>query len=200
MFDILKSLAWDLSSAGQRYLHLEALIRNAPGGFGIALRRALLGRYFARAGSGLNIFPGARIIGVHKLAVGDRCYIGYDNVIQASGGVELGDDVVLGPGVKIWSVNHVFARDDVHIMDQGYELKPVAIGRGVWIAGDCFIMPGARIGDHAVVSAGSVVGAKDVEPYAIVAGNPARRIGSRRDRFAGELPSGGPPPDGFPGS
>ena len=200
MFHVLKSLVSDLRSPGQRYAHLEALVRNAPGGFGVALRRALLGRFFARAGSGLNIFPGARIIGVHRLAVGDRCYIGYDNVIQATGGVEIGDDVVLGPSVKIWSVNHVFARDDVHIMDQGYEFKRVVIGRGVWIAGDCFIMPGARIGDHAIVSAGSVVGAKDVEPYAIVAGNPARRIGSRRDRVGGDLSSGGLLGGRFPGS
>jgi maltose O-acetyltransferase len=182
-----------------RHSYVEGLLRNIPGEFGVALRRALLRRFFARAGTGLNIFPGARIIGVQRLAVGDRCYIGYNNVIQASGGVEMGDDVVLGPSVKIWSVNHVFARDDVHIMDQGYEFKSVVIGRGVWIAGDCFIMPGARIGDHAVVSAGSVVGAKDVEPYSIVAGNPARRVGSRRDRIPpGELPAGVSPAFGVP--
>lgn len=184
-----------------RYAYVEGLLRNVPGDFGVALRRAVLRRYFKRAGSGLTVFPGARITGVHNLAVGNRCYIGYDNVIQATGGVELGDNVVLGPAVKIWSVNHVFARDDVHIMDQGYDFKPVVIGRGVWIGGDCFIMPGARIGDHAVVAAGSVVGAKDIEPYAIVAGNPARKVGSRRERTVGESPPAGTLPGaGMPGS
>jgi maltose O-acetyltransferase len=198
MSGILKSLRWDLQSPIVRYTYLETLVRNVPGDFGVALRRAALRRFFRHAGNGLTIYPGARIIGVHVLSVGERCYIGYNNIIQATGGVEMGDDVVLGPSVKVWSVNHVFTRDDTHIMDQGYEFKPVVIGRGAWIGGDCFIMPGARIGEHAVVSAGSVVGAKDIEPYAIVAGNPARKIGSRRERPVAELATGSLRGDSMP--
>jgi len=54
----------------------------------------------------------------------------------------------------------------------------------VWIGANCFVMPGARIGAHSIVAAGSVVAGKDVEPYSILAGNPARKVGSRLERAA----------------
>lgn len=179
---LLRALRRDLTIPEARLQVIQAILRGIPGETGVVLRRRLLRRRLARAGEGLVIYDGARIYGMQHLRVGHRCRIGVDNIIQANGGVTLGDDVILGPGVKIWSVNHVFARVDVAIWDQGYDQKPVTIGNGVWIGADCFIMPGATIGDHVVIAAGSVVGAKDVEPYAILAGNPARKIGTRLDR------------------
>ncbi len=184
MASLFSALRSDLASRDVRYYVLEWLVRNVPGTFGTELRRRVLGRRFARAGRDLKIRPGTRLIGVHGLAVGDHCTIGLENVIQASGGVEIGDNVMLGPGVKIWSLNHVFARTDQPIHEQGYEFKKVVIGNGVWIGAECFITPGAHIGDGVIISAGSVVGGKDIEPYAIVAGNPARKIGVRAERAA----------------
>src|SRR5207253_1636021 len=108
-----------------------------------------------------------------------NCWIGVDNVIQANGGVDIGDNVLLGPGVKIWSVNHVYSDPHRTIVDQGFDQKRVVIGSNVWIGANVFIMPGARISDGVVISAGSVVGSKLIEPYAVVAGNPARKIGTR---------------------
>lgn len=175
----LSAIRWDLETAGGRYLIVQEMVRNLPGEVGFEVRRRLLGRYFARAGPGLRLFPGIRLFGVHELAVGANCWIGIDNTIQANGGVEMGDNVLLGPGVKIWSVNHVYADTKRPIIEQGYEHKRVVIGSNVWIGANAFIMGGAHIGDGVVVSAGSVVGSKDVEPYAIIAGNPARKIGSR---------------------
>jgi acetyltransferase-like isoleucine patch superfamily enzyme len=181
---LLSDLWRDLGTREGRYFLVEWVFRDAPGRFGSALRVLVLRRFFQRAGRGLRLPPGIRLIGVHHLSVGDNCTIGLENVIQATGGVEMGDNVLLGPGVKIWSVNHIFARTDLPIVEQGYEHKKVVIGNGVWIGAQSFIMPGAKIGDGVVVSAGSVVGGKDIEPYAIVAGNPARKIGSRMDRAA----------------
>ena len=179
---LFRALRRDYGNAGSRIQLVQALLRNIPGETGILLRRGYLRRHLAAVGDGLVIYEGARIYGPQGLRVGHRCRIGIDNIIQANGGVTLGDDVILGPGVKIWSVNHVFARLDQAIWDQGYEQKPVTIGNGVWIGADCFVMPGATIGDHVVVAAGSVVGGKDVEPYSILAGNPARKIGTRLER------------------
>jgi maltose O-acetyltransferase len=181
---MLRALVDDMLSPGGRYAWLEAMVRNIPGEFGMAVRGWLLPRHFKSAGSGTAIHPGARILGPSKLTVGRNCHIGVDNVLQANGEIELGDEVILGPDVKVWSVNHVFKSLDVRIWDQGYEHKKVVIGTGVWIGADCFIMPGAHIGAHAIISAGSVVGGKDVEPYAIMAGNPARKIGTRQERLA----------------
>jgi maltose O-acetyltransferase len=176
------ALKWDLLTDGGRYLVLQDLLRNWPGELGYLARGRLLGRHFKSAGRGLRIFPGVRILGVQHLSVGVNCWIGYDNYIQANGGVKLGDHVLLGPGVKIWSVNHVFEDPHRPIVEQGYEHKAVVIGDNVWLGADTFVMPGARIGDGVVVAAGSVVGGKDIEPYTILAGNPARKIGSRDSR------------------
>lgn len=182
MWSLLTALRRDLASREVRYYVLEWLVRSVPGEFGTTLRVLALRRFFERAGRGLRIRPGVRLVGVRHLSVGDNCTIGLENVIQASGGVELGDNVLLGPGVKIWSLSHNFSRTDQPIIEQGYELKKVVVGNGAWIGAQCFIMPGAQIGDGVVVSAGSVVGGKAIEPYAIVAGNPARKIGTRADR------------------
>lgn len=180
--NIVQAFLVDFTKSNGWSAWLEALVRNVPGELGFVLRRWVMGRRFASAGEGLAIYPGARIQGPHLLSVGRNCRIGLDNVLQANGGLEMGDDVILGPGVKIWSVNHAFARRDVSIWDQGYEHKKVVIGSGVWIGANAFVMPGANIGAHVIVSAGSVVSGKDVEPYSILAGNPARRIGSRLER------------------
>lgn len=182
MISLLRALIHDLRSADGWYDWIEALVRGTPGRFGIVLRRIVMGRRFGRSGPGLIIYPNVRIFGPAKLSVGRNCRISYDCIIQANGGIELGDEVIFGPGVKLWSVNHVIDRLDTPIFDQGYDHKPVVIGNGVWLGANCFIMPGARIGDHVVISAGSVVAGKDVEPSSILAGNPARKVGSRRER------------------
>ena len=158
------------------------IARALPWKIGFVLREHSVRRHAARCGVDLEVHPGVRIFGAGKLSIGDRCHLGIDDIIQAHGGVTLGDDVILAPDVKIWSVNHVFARLDIPIWDQGYEHKAVTIGNGVWIGSSSFIMPGATIGDHVVISAGSVVSGKDIPPYAILAGNPARIIGTRHER------------------
>lgn len=182
---LMAALHWDWSTPAGRYLVLQELVRDIPGEFGFEIRRCVMGRHFHRAGPGLRIFPGTRVFGVEKLSVGANCWIGIDNTIQANGGVEMGDDVLLGPGVKIWSVNHIYEDPHRPIIEQGYDHKPVVIGSNVWIGANAFVMPGARISDGVVVSAGSVVGGKTVEPYAVLAGIPARKIGTRLPAGAG---------------
>lgn len=190
---LLQAARFDLGERYGRFLILQELVRDIPGELGFELRRLVLSRYFKQVGAGLRVFPGARLYGVESLAVGVHCWIGMDNTIQASGGVEMGDHVLLGPGVKIWSVNHVYTDPERPIIEQGYDHKPVRIGSNVWIGADSFIMPGAHIGDGVIISAGSVVPGKDVEPYALLAGNPARKIGSRRPAVTGEAAPGPTP-------
>lgn len=187
MSRFLRAMWHDVRTRDGRYAWLQGVLRNLPGETGFALRRRFIGRYFRAAGDGLVIYPGTLIFGAEKLTVGNRCRIGFDNMIQANGEIVMGDDVLLGPGVKIWSVNHAFHKLDVPIWDQGYDYKKVVIGNGVWIGANTFVMPGANIGDHCVVSAGSVVAGKDIEPYAILAGNPARKIGARQERAVAAL-------------
>lgn len=181
---LYRDIRYSIANYGTPYWRLVFYewVRNFHGSFGEGIRVWAMRPRLKQAGEGLVIYPGARIFSPAKLAIGNNCRIGVDNLIQAAGGVTLGNNVLLGPGVKIWSVNHVSTRIDTPIWDQGYDHKAVTIGDGVWIGADSFVMPGANIGAHTVVAAGSVIAGKSVEPYSILAGNPARKIGSRLER------------------
>ena len=76
------------------------------------------------------------------------------------------------------TLNHNFDKMNVLIKNQGVTTKPIKVKNDVWIGSDVIILPGVTIGDGSVIGAGSVV-TKDVEPYSIVVGNPARAIKKR---------------------
>ena len=100
--------------------------------------------------------------------------------VDASGGlIRIGKQVAIGPGTVLRAANHCFDSLEKAIMLQGHLYGEIVIEDDVWIAANCTITPGTRIGHGAVVGAGAVV-TRDVEPYAIVGGVPARVIGSRR--------------------
>ena len=101
------------------------------------------------------------------------------------GEIEIGNHVMFGPGVHIHGGNHIFDRVGQY-MDQvvkdGSDGK-IIIDDDVWIGANAIILKGVRVGEGSIVGAGAVV-TKDVAPYTIVAGNPAKKI---RDRFSPEL-------------
>lgn len=115
--------------------------------------------------------------GVH---VGERAAVGAYNFIHGGGGVEIGADVLLGPGVQIFSENHNFTRRDIPIIEQGESPARVQVGSGAWVGAGAIILAGVVIGEGAIVAAGSVV-TESVAPFTIVAGSPARLIKSRPD-------------------
>jgi acetyltransferase-like isoleucine patch superfamily enzyme len=119
----------------------------------------------------------SRDIGV-GLIVGDNSSIGPQSYIGCSGGIVIGKDVMLGPGVRLFSENHVLSDSESTIKAQGVVWSPITIEDGCWIASGVTITAGVRVGAGAVVGAGSVV-THDVAPGTIVAGSPARPIGVR---------------------
>ena len=80
--------------------------------------------------------------------------------------------------VVFHTLNHNYYKKDVLINQQGVNLKPIKIGNDVWIGAKAIILPGVTIGDGCVIAAGSVV-TKCIEPYSIVAGNPAIMVRRR---------------------
>lgn len=150
-----------------------------PGRIGRGLRSAFLGCFVKEVGCN-NVFQSLLWITTPKsVTIGSNCNFARGVYIAGGGGVTVGNWVGLGPDVKIWSVNHRFTDPDTPWMQQGWDLKPVVIEDDVWIGAAAFVMPGVTIGKGAIVSACAVVG-KSVPPYAIVAGNPGRVIGWRK--------------------
>lgn len=179
MQQLIRLLYWDLKSEYRRFNYMNLFLRYVPGDFGIELRRLVLPKYFKSCGADLRCHDGVRFRNIDKISAGDKFHIGTECFLQGAGGIAVGNDVLLGPGVKIWSANHNYKDPNVPIHLQGYENKEVKIGDDVWIGANAFIMPGAVIGSGSIVSAGSVVGGKVVIENSILAGNPARKIGSR---------------------
>ncbi len=177
--DLAKRFCWDLMDRNERKYYLYFLISQIPGAFGDMLRGRYLSSRVRHAGKNFRVQSGTRFRSMENLVVGDNVIIGYDNFIQALGGVTIGDNVLTAPGVKIWSINHNFRDRDSLIIHQGQTAGAVTIGNDVWIAANAFISPGVSLPDGSVVSSGAVVGVKEYKPYSILAGNPARVIGFR---------------------
>jgi len=110
-----------------------------------------------------------------NISVGARFYANVNCVFLDCARIEIGDQVLLGPGVHLYTATHPL---DSRARRRGLELaKPISIGDDVWLGGGAIVLPGVTIGARAVVSAGSVV-TRDVPPDQTVAGNPARPIGA----------------------
>lgn len=118
------------------------------------------------------IEPFTKLKGDPLITCGKNFYINAH--CHVLGEVKFGDNVLIGPKVIIWGRDHGIKKDQL-INRQEYTRSPIVIGNDVWIGASVIILKGVTIGDGAVIAAGSVV-TKDVEPYAIVAGNPARLI------------------------
>lgn len=180
--NFLKKYYWELLTPLGRFDYLQYFLGELPGILGLTIRRKAYNRFFSKIGANVSIYQGVRIRNISKMEVGDDVHLGLDNVYQAAGGLKVHDRTAFGPGCKVWTINHRFDDLDKPIMEQSYEYKPVEIGPDVWLAAEVFVMPGVTIPEGCIVSAGSVVGVKKYPPFSIIAGNPARVIGSRKPK------------------
>jgi len=121
--------------------------------------------------------PNVYIGNARHVKIGSGCQINENVFIQ---GGYIGNDVLIAPNVAILSTAHIHDRIDLPIVMQGNtDPAPPVIEDGAWIARNAVIMPGLRVGAGAIVAAGAIV-VKDVPPYMIVGGVPARVIKSRK--------------------
>jgi acetyltransferase-like isoleucine patch superfamily enzyme len=107
--------------------------------------------------------------------IGDNSLIGEYNVIRGQGGVRIGDRVYTSPMVQIVAVNHVFDDPSRPFVQQGITAQGITIEDDVWIGSGAIVTDGVTIGKGSVVAAGSVV-TRNITPYTVVAGAPARLI------------------------
>jgi acetyltransferase-like isoleucine patch superfamily enzyme len=126
------------------------------------------------------IKEGARICSCNNNAlieIGENTTIGYHTFIFSSENIKIGDNCLIAAFVYIVDSNHSIDKNEL-INKQPNITAPIEIGNDVWIGSNATILKGVKIGDGAVIGSHSVVN-KNVEPYAIVGGVPAKQIGER---------------------
>jgi acetyltransferase-like isoleucine patch superfamily enzyme len=112
------------------------------------------------------------------ITIGDRTGIGARAFLAGQGGITIGNDVITGPNIQVFSENHNFSDLTQTIKEQGVTKQPTVIGNNCWLGGGITILAGVTIGDGCVIAAGSVV-TKSIPANSIVAGVPAKVIKSR---------------------
>lgn len=110
------------------------------------------------------------------LSIGEGSSIGFRNHLDCRCGLEIGRNVCLASDVTIWTLHHDY--NDVHFKVKGGK---VTIGDYAWLCSNCIILPGVTLGEGVIVAAGAVV-TKDVEPWTVVGGVPAKPVGKREKK------------------
>ncbi len=213
------SLARIFTAVGRGIADLIALCD--PMYIGLALRRAADGARARRrfGSSGGSIAAGASVVNLARLELGtgavvqsgcllhcggldwsdgrgrirlgDRAYVGHDSILYGAGNLDIGNDVLIGPGVILTSQGHGFEIPGLTIREHPLLLAEVAIGDDVWIGAGAIVLPGVTVGKGAVVAAGAVV-SRDVAPYQVVGGLPARPMRERPHPHATPAPGAVP--------
>ena len=160
----------DIQRAWKILGRLNAL---TPGDFDAM--RALLGEL-----TGQELDPSVRVLppfhtdGGRNLRFGRNVFVNHGCTAMDLGGIDIEDDVMIGPNVHLISAGHPL---DPATRRSQITTAPIRIGRGVWIAAGAMVLQGVTVGEDAVVAAGAVV-TKDVPPRTLVAGVPAQVIRS----------------------
>jgi putative colanic acid biosynthesis acetyltransferase WcaF len=146
-------------------------------------RRFVLRCFGAKIGAHMNIYPSTRIYFPWNLTVGDWSAIGEDVLIYNLGPVTLGEKVTVSHRAHLCAGTHDYRQPDMPLLK-----PPIEIRGQAWICADAFVGPGVIVGEGAVVGARAVV-MKNVEPWMVVAGNPARVVKQREINDNGEAAS-----------
>jgi acetyltransferase-like isoleucine patch superfamily enzyme len=164
---------WYLRSLGAEVGHGLVMKKNAQFIIGAKTR--------IKIGKNLQVADGAKIYVEPDscLTVGDGVFIGAQTTLIATFDLSIGSHSQIAHQVTITDNDHQFNDVSRPIVEQGFNKSKVIIEEDVWIGGHAVVLRGVRIGNHSVIGAGCVV-TKEVPPYSVAVGNPARVISQRR--------------------
>lgn len=137
------------------------------------IRLCLLRMGGGKISDSVSLFASVDIRNIKGLTIEEGCSIGPRVLLDARRGIHLHKNVTVAYDAIIWTLHHDMNSEDFRAVG-----GPVEIGEYAWICSRSIVLPGVKIGRGAVVASGAVV-TNDVEPYSIVAGVPARKIGER---------------------
>lgn len=126
-------------------------------------------------GKNVLIYGGSEVRSPQNIKIGDGTIIGDDSKLDGRNGITIGRNVNFSTGVWIWTEQHNAQCPNFSCINEG---APVIIGDRAWVSCRTVILPGVTIGEGAIIAAGAVV-TKDVEPFTIYGGIPAKKIGER---------------------
>src|SRR6266571_8255409 len=176
MLDIKKNRRAQKYSSGEMtrrvlWTFVQPLFRFSPRPC-FAWRRFILRRFGAMVGRNVHVYPSATIYFPWNLEAGDESAIGEYAFIYNLGGVTIGARATISHRAHLCAGTHDHTKPDFPLLR-----PPIVIGSDAWICADAFVGPAVTVGEGAIVGAGAVA-MKDVRPWRIVIGNPARE--SRR--------------------
>lgn len=149
--------------------------------FGCKVRGKMYSFFLKKCGANFQVALRVKLEHLRNIEVGNDVYIGYGSWISGlRGGIELHDEVMLGPYVKMISSNHTFNNGSARFA-QGVGGR-IVIGRGTWIASGVVITAGTEIGQSCLLAAGSIV-TKNIPEDSIVAGIPGKVIGKVSEKY-----------------
>lgn len=120
----------------------------------------------------------AKLENPKNISIGSNVYVGSNVCLYAMGEISIGDNTAMGEGIIVYTSNHDYKDKKTFPYNPDALIQKVEIGKDIWIGARSIILPGCKIGDGAIIGAGSVV-TKSVPSCAMVGGNPARIIGWR---------------------
>jgi len=142
-------------------------------GLSLEIREDILKRLLKSIGVGVHFEPNFRCEFGFNISIGNNFYANFDCIMLDGGGIEIGDNVLFGPRVGIYTSNH--AIDAIERASGGCYAKKVVIGNNVWVGAGVNINQGVTIGDNTIIGSGSVV-TKSIPANVIAAGVPCKVI------------------------
>jgi putative colanic acid biosynthesis acetyltransferase WcaF len=139
-----------------------------------AWRRFLLRLFGARVGAGAKVYGSVRVWLPRHLEIGEGAIVGPGAELYNQGRIAIGPFCVISQRAFLCASTHRTSDPDFAL-----ETRPIALGRGCWVAAEAFVGPGVAMGDGAVLAARAAL-FEDAEPMGIYRGNPAALIGRRR--------------------
>lgn len=149
--------------------------KNGSGGISMGIRYVCVKHLAAGCGENVAIFPYVTLKHIERMNFGDNVSIHTMCYIDALGGIDIGNNVSIAHQTSLVSFDHTYANMDIPIKYNKVEKGPIVVKDDCWIGCGCRILQGVTIGTRSIIAAGAVV-TKDVEPFHLYGGVPAKII------------------------